>query len=57
MKKQEYNKNDREQELTLKDGRKLYKTHNGFKSFVESKKGISIEVTDEYYNTSKKCKA
>lgn len=44
----------KEQLLVLKDGRKIYKTHNGFKSFVETEKGEVTEVTDEYYNQAKK---
>jgi hypothetical protein len=40
---------EKEQIVKLKDGRTIYKTHNGFKSFVESKTGVAIEVTNEYY--------
>jgi hypothetical protein len=43
-----------EQVIHLKDGRKIFKTHNGFKSFCESKNGEIIEVTDAYYNQAKK---
>ena len=43
----------REQVIVLKDGRTIFKTHNGFKSFVESKKGEVTEVTSEYYNQVK----
>lgn len=46
----------REQVIELKDGRTIFKTHNGFKSFVESKKGEVTEVTNEYYNQVKKNK-
>ena len=46
----------REQVIELKDGRTIFKTHNGFKSFVESKKGEVTEVTNEYYNKVKKNK-
>ena len=46
----------REQVIVLKDGRTIFKTHNGFKSFVESKKGEVTEVTNEYYNQVKKNK-
>lgn len=42
-----------EQEIELKDGRKIFKTHNGFKFFVMSKKGETTEVTEEYYNKAK----
>lgn len=45
---------NREQVLELKDGRTIFKTHNGFKSFVQSKKGEVTEVTAEYYNQVKK---
>ena len=47
---------DREQVIELKDGRTIFKTHNGFKSYAESKKGEVTEVTDEYYNQVKKNK-
>ena len=40
---------DREQITKLKDGRTIFKTHNGFKSFVITKKGEVTEVTSEYY--------
>jgi hypothetical protein len=43
----------REQEIQLKDGRTIFKTHNGFKFFVESKKGEITEVTEAYYNQAK----
>lgn len=45
---------NREQVLKLKDGRIIFKTNNGFKSFVQSQKGEVTEVTDEYYNQVKK---
>lgn len=45
---------EREQVLHLKDGRVIFKTHNGFKSFVQSKKGEVIEVTEAYFNQAKK---
>jgi len=48
--------NEKEQIIELKDGRTIFKTHNGFKSFVQSKKGEVIEVTSEYYNQAKKNK-
>lgn len=44
----------REQIIELKDGRTIFKTENGFKSFVQSKKGEVTEVTSEYYNQAKK---
>jgi len=46
----------KEQVLELKDGRTIFKTHNGFKSFVQTKKGEVTEVTNEYYNQAKKNK-
>lgn len=46
-----------EQVIQLKDGREIYKTHNGFKSFVKSKKGAVTEVSDEYYTQAKRLKA
>jgi len=33
----------------LKDGRKLFTTHNGFRKFVQSKDKELVPVTDEYY--------
>jgi hypothetical protein len=44
----------REQVVHLKDGRVIFKTHNGFKSFVQSKKGEVTEVTEAYFNQAKK---
>lgn len=43
----------KERILKLKDGLTIFKTHNGFKSFVESKSGEVTEVTNEYYNSVK----
>lgn len=42
-----------EQILHLKDGRTIFKTHNGFKSFVQDTKGFVTEVTIGYYNKAK----
>ena len=39
----------KEQEFLLKDGRSIFKTHNGFKYYVQSRKGEIIEVTESYY--------
>jgi hypothetical protein len=36
-------------DIRLKDGRRIYTTHNNFKHFVEDKKGISTLVTYEYF--------
>ena len=47
------NTETREQEIPLKDGRTIFKTHNGFKYWVESKKGEVAEVTEAYYNQAK----
>jgi hypothetical protein len=49
-----HDSNKRQQELELKDGRKLFRTHNGFKSFVEDKKGNITQVSTDYYIKSKK---
>jgi hypothetical protein len=46
--------NDREQIIELKDGRIIFKTHNGFKSFVQSKKGEVTEISDVYYGACKR---
>jgi hypothetical protein len=43
----------RENEIFLKDGRTIFRTHNGFKYFVQTKKGEVTEVTAEYYNQAK----
>lgn len=51
-----YNNSKVEQEMELKDGRKLFRTHNGFKSYVEDKNGKVTEVTSEYFIKSKKNK-
>ena len=48
-----YNPETREQIVNLKDGRTLFKTHNGFKCFVEDKKKKVTPVTDAYYLKSK----
>jgi len=45
-----------EQEVLLKDGRTIFKTHNGFKSFVKSKQGSITEVTDAYYRQALRLK-
>jgi hypothetical protein len=42
-----------EQVIHLKDGRTIFKTHNGFKSFVKDNKGTIVEITDTYYNKAK----
>lgn len=47
-------KKQKESIVKLTDGRTLYKTHNGFKWFVETKKGVSTEVTESYYMSSLK---
>jgi hypothetical protein len=39
----------REQEFKLKDGRTIFKTHNGFKYFAEDKKGEVLEVEEKYW--------
>jgi len=43
-----YDPNTREQIIQLSDGRQLFKTHNGFKCFLETSDGV-IPVTQEYY--------
>ena len=45
---------DREQVKELKDGRIIWKTHNGFKCWLQDKKGKVTEVTAEYYASAKK---
>lgn len=46
----------KEQVIELKDGRTIYKTHNGFRSYVVTKKGVVTETTNEYYNQAKQNK-
>jgi hypothetical protein len=48
-----YNPSSREQVVKLKDDRTVYKTHNGFRAFVESK-GVSTTITHAYYNKAKR---
>ncbi len=48
-----YDPNTHEQIIELKDGRTIFKTHNGFKSFVKGKKGEVLPITDEYYKQVK----
>lgn len=45
--------NEREQVIQLKDGRTIFKTHNGFRSFVDNGKKVS-QVSDAYYSHVKK---
>lgn len=40
----------RQDVFELQDGRTIFKTHNGFKYFTQSKKGEVTEVTEEYWN-------
>lgn len=44
-----YNPQKPEQIFKLKDGRILFKTHNGFKHHIKDKKGNISEVTSEYW--------
>ena len=44
---------NREQVIQLKDGRTIFKTNNGFKNFVETKKGEITEVNESYYQKAK----
>ena len=39
--------------ISLKDGRELYTTNNGFKYWVVSKKGKVDEITEAQYNKAK----
>lgn len=39
----------REQEYKLKDGRTIFKTHNGFKYWITDTKGKTTEVTEGYW--------
>jgi hypothetical protein len=45
---------ERTSEHKLKDGRTIYRTHNGFRFFLEDKKGKSTQVSESYYNIVKK---
>ena len=51
-----YNPNTREQIFKLKDGRTIFKTHNGFEYWVEDQKGVVHSVTEKYYAQVKKNK-
>lgn len=49
-----HNPNKKESIFKLKDGRTIYKTHNGFKYWLDAGKGSKhIEVTESYYKTIK----
>jgi len=59
----EYNPETKEQIVNLKNGKQIYKTHNGFRSFVVEKdktvrgklvKGKVTQVSEEYYLKAKK---
>lgn len=43
----------REQDIVLKDGRIIFKTSNGFRYWVESRKGEITEVSEDYFNKAK----
>jgi len=43
-----------EQVIELKDGRVIYKTDNGFTSWVKTAKGESSKVSHGYYLNAKK---
>ena len=49
-----YDPNTVEQEIELRDERTIFKTHNGFKSFVKSKKGEITPITEAYYLKAKR---
>lgn len=51
-----YDPNTHEQVLELKDGRIIFKTHNGFKSFVKDKKGKVLPIKNKYYKQVKRNK-
>jgi len=38
-----------EQVKELKDGRTIYKTHNGFRCYCKDQRGIVLPVTQDYY--------
>jgi len=42
-----------EQIFVLKDGRTIFKTHNGFKAWMTDTKGVTIPTTLEYYTKLK----
>jgi hypothetical protein len=43
-------------EFELKDSRRIFRTHNGFKYWVVNKNSPAQEVTEEYYFKAKKNK-
>ena len=50
------NSNNIEQVVKLKDGRTIYKTDNGFTSWVEDSKGVKFKTTSDYYKKAVKHK-
>ena len=51
---QKDNSKTKEQELTLKYVRKIFKTNNGFSSFLIDQKGEEIPITQNCYLKLKK---
>jgi hypothetical protein len=51
-----YNPETKEQVIKLKDGREIYKTHNGFIAWLKTKNGETSQVSHDYYNKCKKHK-
>ena len=49
-----YNPETKEQIVNLKDGRTIFKTHNGFRCFVTDKKGVTTRVSQNYYTKTLK---
>lgn len=47
-------KDEKEQFIELKDGRTLFKTHNGFKFWVRDKNGNETVVTEAYFKNALK---
>jgi len=33
----------------LKDGRRIFKTHNGFRCYLTDQRGATLPVTQDYY--------
>ena len=40
--------------LILKDGRRVFTTHNNFRYWLEDKNGKVISITEEYFKTASK---
>jgi len=42
--------------IVLKDGRELSSTHNNFKRWLTDKKGVTIPISEAYYQKARRVK-